>query len=151
MAQDFTKGGGVETAWMGPRGISTQQITLDFSARPATAAEVLAIFKVPRNTLVFRICAICHTPEGSAGNVDVGDGADVDGFLVDFNINSAASAANTLLLTEAAPNTVTGYSNGKFYAAEDTIDVIPSIDLDTAVVSFVVFMIHLDVDRGSVK
>ena len=150
MAQDFTKGAGIEAAWRGPRGVSTQQITIDFAKTPATSAEVLAIFKVPRNTLVFRICAICHVAEGATANVDVGDGADVDGFLVDFNVNSVASTVNTLALTEAAPNTVTGYSNGKFYSAEDTIDIIPSADLDAAVVSFVVFMVHLDVDRGGV-
>ena len=146
MAQDFTKGGGVEMAWRGPRGLSTQQLTIDFSKTPATSAEVLALFNVAKNTYVFKVFALCTTVEGGAANLDIGDGADVDGFLVDFNVNSLGAATNTLALTEGTPNTVTGYSNGKFYAAADTIDAIPSADLDAAVVTFTVVFIQLDPD-----
>jgi hypothetical protein len=145
MAQDFTKGNGTEVAWSGPRGWSMQRITIDFSKTTASSAEVLAIFNVPKNTLVSRIAAICHRAEGGAANVDVGDGSDVDGFLVDFNVNSVASSLSSLALTEGTPNTITGYSGGKYYTAADTIDIIPSADLDYAIVSFVVEMHCFDV------
>lgn len=149
MAQDFTKGGNTEIAWGGGRGLSVQTITIDFAKTPASSAEVLSVFKVGANTWVDRVAAICHTAEGSAGNVDVGDGSDVDGFLVDFNINSVAASVSTLSLTEGTPNTVTGYSGGKFYGAADTIDVIPSINLSKAKVSFVMFAVLLDPELGN--
>jgi len=145
MAQDFTKGSSPEVAWSSTRGWSMQSLTIDFSKTPASSAEVLSIFQVPKNTLVSRIAAICHRAEGGAAVVDVGDGSDTDGFLVDFNVNSVASSLSTLALTEGTPNTITGYSGGKYYTAADTIDVIPSADLDYAIVSFVVELHCFDV------
>jgi hypothetical protein len=38
-----------------------------------------------------------------------------------------------LVLAEAAPNTVLGYSNGKYYAAADTIDIKTINAADAAV------------------
>jgi hypothetical protein len=49
------------------------------------------------------------------------------------NANAVASYATSLVLTEAAPNTVTGYSNGKYYSAADTIDVVFVNEPDTLV------------------
>jgi hypothetical protein len=63
------------------------------------------------------------TAEGATLTIDVGDGSDTDGFLDGVNANTAAGYTNSLVLAEAAPNTVVGYSNGKYYAAADTLDV----------------------------
>lgn len=149
MAQDFTKGGDTEVVWGGSRGLSVQQLTIDCTKTPLTASEVCAAFKVGKNTWVDRIVAIDHVVEGSAGNIDVGDGSDVDGYLVDFNINSLGATASTLALTEGTPNTITGYSGGKFYTAADTIDFIPSINMTKGKFSLVMFAVLLDADLGT--
>jgi len=73
------------------------------------------------------------TAEGGTLTIDVGDGGDPDGFLDGVNANTAASYSTSLVLAEAAPNTVTGYSNGKYYAAADTIDVKTVNAADAAV------------------
>jgi hypothetical protein len=73
------------------------------------------------------------TAEGGTLTVDVGDGGDVDGFLDGVNANTAASYTTSLVLAEAAPNTVLGYSNGKYYSAADTIDIKTINAADTAV------------------
>ena len=73
------------------------------------------------------------TVEGGTLTIDVGDGTDPDGFLDGVNGNAAASYSTSLVLAEAAPNTVTGYSNGKYYSAADTIDVKTVNAADTAV------------------
>ena len=73
------------------------------------------------------------TAEGGTLTVDVGDGSDADGYLDGVNANTAASYATALSLAEATPNTVVGYSNGKYYSAADTIDVKTVNAADTAV------------------
>lgn len=147
MAQDFTKGGGVELAWTGNRGISVQQLTIDFSKTPASSAEVLAAFIVPKNTWVMKIAWECVRAEGSAATVNIGDGATPAGYASAFSVNALAAGSNQLTLTEGTPNTITGFSNGKFYTATDTIDVIPSANLANAILKLAVFFVSLDVDR----
>ena len=112
--------------------------TIDFKAAPALAAAVVAALAIPAGTLVQRVGYTVITPEGGTAAGTLGDGADVDGYIAAVNLNSAAGtkAISALALTEGAPNTVTGYSNGKFYTAADTIDFIPGNDLDAAVVEF---------------
>ena len=148
MAQDFTQGGSAHIPYEAGRGFGILHRTIDFSKTPATAAEVLAAIKIPTNCFVFRPFAILHKPEGSAGNFDFGDGSDVNGFLVDVNVNAAAgtTVSPNPSFTEGTPNTITGYSLGKFYAAGDTLDIIPSIDLDTAIVTVGVIAFDLNID-----
>jgi large exoprotein involved in heme utilization and adhesion len=88
--------------------------------------------------LVQRVGYTVITAEGGTAAGTLGDGADVDGYIAAVNLNSAAGtkAINALALTEGTPNTVAGYSGGKFYTAADTIDFIPGNDLDAAVVEF---------------
>jgi hypothetical protein len=112
--------------------------TIDFKAAPALAAAVVAALAIPAGTLVQRVGYTVITPEGGTAAGTLGDGADVDGYIAAVNLNSAAGtkAISTLALTTGTPNTVTGYSNGKFYTVADTIDFIPGNDLDAAVVEF---------------
>lgn len=100
---------------------------LDFSALNVSAADVVQAVKIPAGALVMDVWLKVTTAEGGAGNTDVGDADNVDGWDVDVDINAAA-----LTLGDGA------YAGGKYYAAEDTIDLIPSVDLDTAVVTVVV-------------
>lgn len=146
MAQDFTQGGSAHIPYDAGRGFGILHKTIDFSKTPATAAEVLSVIKVPANCFVFRPFFIVHKAEGSAGNFDFGDGSDTDGFLVDANVNSVAAGSPNPSFTEGTPNTITGYSLGKFYTAADTLDMIPSIDLDTAIITVGVIVFDLNID-----
>ena len=112
--------------------------TIDFKATPRNAAAVVPVLDIPAGTLVERVGYTVITPEGGTAGGTIGDGSDVDGFIATLNFNAAAGtkAISTLALTEGAPNTITGYSNGKFYTTADTIDFIPANNLDAAVVEF---------------
>lgn len=96
---------------------------IDFSELNVSAADVVQALKIPAGALVTDVWLEVLTAEGGAGNVDVGDASNVDGWDVDVDINAAA-----LTRGDGA------YAGGKRYAAADTIDLIPSVDLDTAVV-----------------
>lgn len=97
------------------------------------AGDVLAVISLPAKTYVLRAGIDVTTAEGGTLTLDLGDGTDPDGFLDGVDGNAVASYASTLALTEAAPNTVTGYSNGKYYSAADTIDLVMVNATDTAV------------------
>jgi large exoprotein involved in heme utilization and adhesion len=113
--------------------------TIDFKSAPKVGGVTVPVLDVPAGTLVLRAGYTVITPEGGTAAGTLGDGADVDGYIAAVNLNSAAGtkAISALALTEGTPNTVAGYSNGKFYTAADTIDlVLAQNDMDTAVVEF---------------
>tara|TARA_R110002012_G_scaffold321839_2_gene551777 strand:- start:150 stop:626 length:477 start_codon:yes stop_codon:yes gene_type:complete len=101
-------------------------ITTDRAAAGATAlagGDVIEVLSLPAKTLVLNVGLDVTTAEGGTLTIDVGDGADPDGYLDGVNANTAASYCSALALSEGTPNTVTGLSDGKYYAAADTIDV----------------------------
>jgi len=97
------------------------------------ANDILEVMPIPAKTYVMQVGLDVTTAEGATCTVDVGDATDPDGFLDGVNANTAASYATALVLAEAAPNTVLGYSNGKYYAAADTIDIKTINAADAAV------------------
>jgi len=113
--------------------VTRMEVTLDFakiaaarSAAGATAlasGDVLEVIPVPAKSLVMRVGYDVTTAEGATATFDLGDGSDADGYLNDVDLNSVASGVMALALTEGAPNTISGYSNGKYYSAADTIDI----------------------------
>jgi hypothetical protein len=118
--------------------------TVNFNANtggtPYSAADVLEVINVPANTKVVDMAVIVEVEEGATCTMNVGDGDDADGYFVNVNANSAGTTALALALTEAAPNTVTRYTNGKFYSAADTIDLTLGHDTDAAKVTVVAFL-----------
>lgn len=99
------------------------------------SADVYEILNIPAKTLVLRVGYDVTTVEGATATVHIGDGSDADGFVASANLNSVGSGASALALTEGAPNTVTGYSGGKYYSAADTIDLtLNNNGIDAAVV-----------------
>jgi hypothetical protein len=113
--------------------VTRMEVTLDFakiaaarSAAGATAlasGDVLEVIPVPAKSLVMRVGYDVTTAEGATATFDLGDGSDADGYLNDVDLNTVASGVMALALTEGTPNTITGYSNGKYYSAADTIDI----------------------------
>lgn len=121
------------------------EVVLDFAkikaARAAAgvaalgAADVLEIIPIKKGTRVKHVGYEILTPEGATFTFDLGDGSSAAGYLSNQDGNAAAGSMglSSLALTEGTPNTITGYSNGKFYTADDTIDmVLDHASVDTA-------------------
>ena len=104
------------------------EVTIDFSEKTAPASDTVQAMVIPKGADVSRVIVNVVTAEGSAGNIDVGD-SDPDGWQVDTDINATGRTVDV----DAAYPAV----GGKLYTAEDTIDITPSIELDTAVVTIV--------------
>lgn len=88
--------------------------------------DIANAIDVPANTFVFGVLAQVVAGEESSNMTacEIGDGADPNGWIVTKNATAAFVAfSGPVSLTEGAPNTVTGYSAGKFYSAADTIDL----------------------------
>ncbi len=108
----------------------------DYGKNPSEATEVVPVLQVPAGSLVLFVGAEVVGVEGGTAAGTLGDGDDPDGYLATLNANSAAFYTRGLTLTEGTPNTVTGYSGGKFYAAADTIDHVTTNALDAAVIRY---------------
>lgn len=141
---DLTKGGTAGLPYGERAKCYVLRNTVDFSETNLASAAVGQVLNIPAGVLVLRAGHRTITAEGATAAGTLGDGADVDGYLTASNLNSVATQISGLTLTEGAPNTVTGYSNGKFYATADTIDFIPANDLDAAVVEFFAVCIDLN-------
>lgn len=139
----FDKGTAALPVNNGLHRVSLVQVELDFAAITAaraaagatalTSGDVIQAMPVPAKCYVLALGLDVTTAEGGTLTIDVGDGDDADGFLDGVNANTVASYANSLALAEATPNTVVGYSNGKYYSAADTIDVTIVNAADAAV------------------
>lgn len=86
--------------------------------------DVAEVVKIPAGTLILGVHWEVVTVEGAARYFAVGDGASTNGFITTTSANSLASGASALALTEGTPNTVIGFSAGKYYSAADTLDVL---------------------------
>lgn len=139
----FNKGTAAAYPYEGTRAVTKIEVELDFAAIAAaraaagatalTSGDVLEVIQLPAKTYVLAVGLDVTTAEGGTLTIDIGDGSAADGYLDGVNANTVASYASTLALTEGAPNTVTGYSAGKYYAAADTIDVKTVNAADAAV------------------
>ena len=116
--------------------------TLDFNEVNRSSGDVLQLFNVPANTRVRSIAYKVQTAEGATLTFDIGDGDDVDGYIDGANGNTLnAGGDNSLVLAEAAPPTVLGYSGfGRRYAAADTIDLLLNNDAATAKITVIAVM-----------
>jgi hypothetical protein len=132
-ATGFNKGTAAAHVASGVNKVGLLEVTLNFATIAADritagntaigAGDVLEALSIPAKTYVIAVGIDVTTAEGGTLTLDIGDGADPDGYLDGVNGNAVAGYTSSLVLTEAAPNTVLGLSNGKYYAAADTIDV----------------------------
>ena len=98
---------------------------LDFSEINVASADVVNALKIPAGAVVTHVRIRTLTAEGGVATVDVGDAVDPNGWVAAANANAEAG-----ILIGAGALAV----NGKQYDVEDTLDLIPSADLDTAVI-----------------
>lgn len=138
MATDLTKGSSSGFPCDRPR-VAVVSRTLD----QALAAGVAEMIHVPAGTFVLKVIATVEKADTGASTrtFSVGDGSAAAGFIVATDAKTPATVASTLALTTGTPNTVTGYSNGKFYAAADTIDLTAVQDLTDAVITVTAVLI----------
>lgn len=139
---NVAKGGTVGAHYDRPRIFATS-ITL---TGPLLAADVYQAINVPAGTRVLHVVADVKSADTGAGTrtFNVGDGTTGGGFLSTVNAKSVAKSTSSLALTEGTPNTITGYSGGKTYAAADTIDFTPLQDLADVVVTLTAVMLDLN-------
>jgi hypothetical protein len=113
--------------------VNRVEVELDFAAIAAArsaagatalaAGDVLEAIPLPAKALVMAVGVDVTTAGTTDLDLDIGDGTDPDGFHDGISVDAVGSFCTALALAEAAPNTVVGYSNGKYYSAADTIDV----------------------------
>lgn len=117
-----TASGGSNAA--GSPAVTVIENIFDAGRRNLAAADVVEVISIPAKTRVLNVFYEVLTADASQ-TLTIGDGDDTDGYIAGADVGTAGNAGcSALALTEAAPNTVTGYSNGKFYSAADTIDLL---------------------------
>lgn len=99
----------------------TLENTFDFAESSKVANSVLEMISIPAGTFVSKVLVDVITAD-TGNTFDVGS-TDIDGWHDGVDATAAVKTMSTLLLTEAAPNTVTGYTAGKLYTTADTIDL----------------------------
>ncbi len=90
----------------------------DTSSINMTGSDVYQIFKVGNGVMPVNVYTYVATAEGGAASLDIGDGASTTRYEGDADLNSAG-------VYKSMDNTTV-------YMGDDTIDIIPSTDLDTA-------------------
>jgi hypothetical protein len=108
----------------------------------AAADDIHQVIAIPAHTTVERVGARVTKVEGEASTFDVGDGADVDGYLDGVDANALGSKSSVPVLEEGTPNVLNPkYGLGKHYTAADTIDVKSlTVGLDKAVIEIYAFV-----------
>jgi hypothetical protein len=143
----FDKGTAAAYLDKGKYSLTKLEVALDFAAITAaraaagatalTAGDALEVIRIPAGTQVVAVGLSVTTAEGGTLTVDVGDGDDPDGWLDGVNANTAAGySSSTVTISEGTPNTISpAFAFGKYYGAEDTIDVKTVNAADTAVMT----------------
>lgn len=101
---------------------------LNFADTPASAADVIQALKIPAGSMVLSVLTYINTAEGDVATCDVGDATDPNGYNDACDLNAAAGTVEKALEADAL-------SVGKYYAADDTIDLTLDHNLDAAIVT----------------
>jgi len=113
--------------------VTRYEVELDFTAIAAArlaagatalaSGDVLEALPIPAKSLVMHV-GVDVVRAGTSGlTLDVGDGADADGYL--DGVSGAAVGSFCSVATVAGdPGALVGLSAGKYYTAADTVDVV---------------------------
>lgn len=129
----------------GPNGTIRVDAVVDFSkalgaggvagAVGMSADDVLPVINVPAGAYVrCAVQVVTPTVHADARTIDVGDGDSVEGYANNADMKTAGRYHVAPTLVEAAPNTILGYSFGKYYATADTIDIRAVTPIVTGIV-----------------
>ena len=98
---------------------------IDTAVKNLASGDIWQAITVPAGSIVVAVGAVILTAEGGTLTIDVGDGDDADGYLNDASGNSAGASYSSI-------NGTLAYSGGRYYSAEDTIDVLANNAADAA-------------------
>jgi hypothetical protein len=113
--------------------VTRYEVELDFAeiaaarltagATALASGDVLEALPIPAKALVMHVGVDVVTAGTTGLTLDVGDGADADGYL--DGVSGAAVGSFCSVATVAGdPGALVGLSAGKYYSAADTIDVV---------------------------
>jgi len=102
--------------------------TLDLSVLTVASNDTVQVINIPAGSRVLGVQyrLTTATATNKVTTFDIGDGANAAGWASNVSSTNEAGWQASGFAASAATNgviTVTGYSAGKFYAADDTIDV----------------------------
>jgi hypothetical protein len=140
---DRSQGGGGAPAGHLPSSQYRPKKVIDFAETPYLAADVLNLFDIPADMFVERVAVRVIKAEGAVATAGVGDGTTPTGFLTAVNLNAVATTISQLLLTEGVPNTITGYTGGKHYAAGDKLDMTLNHNVSNGKIEVTMFGLYL--------
>ena len=119
---------------------------LDTNAVNQGAAGVAQCIPIKAGMEVLSVVVEVVTEEGGTLTVDVGDGADADGYIDGADMNATvgdfytsvvphvfANAAGDIVTPSGNDETDFGIIGGKFYTTADTIDILINDNADAAV------------------
>ncbi|HEX7116272.1 MAG TPA: hypothetical protein VF193_14185 [Steroidobacter sp.] len=102
-----------------------REVVFDATQKALAQNDVAELIDVHAGETVLRVDAQVLSADANAGTFDVGDGADADGYLDGIDAQQVGYNAMSPILAEGTPNSIAGYTAaGKFYAADDTIDLV---------------------------
>ena len=78
-------------------------VRYSFAQRSLVALDQATFFTLPKGYVHERLDIVQRTPQGAAGNFDVGIAGDLDGFADGVNANTAANTRVPLAGTESLP------------------------------------------------
>ena len=113
------------------------QKEINFATLLGAVADVIEIMTIPAGAFVTNVWSYINTAEGGVATGDVGDGTDPNGYNDALDLNAAAGTVEKCLEADAL-------SVGKYYAAEDTIDLTLDHECDTGIVTFIVEYVMLE-------
>jgi len=103
-------------------------IKLDFSETNVSNADVVQSIQIPQGAFVTAVYVRIRTAEGGVATADIGDATDANGWDALIDLNAVATT------TTRSEDGTDAFAVGKLYTVADTIDVVPTADLDTAVI-----------------
>ena len=95
-----------------------------FAGLDGTAGDVLQVFALPAGTLITQMGLSVYTADSLTGTIALGDGTSTAGWGAAKILNAVASQI-TLVGDAFGPDN----TSGKFYVAEDTLDMLSATAL----------------------
>jgi hypothetical protein len=138
--------------------------TVTCSTVPMATSDVYQLFDVPENTLVLAVSWEVTTTNNVTATFDIGDGSDPDGFIDGASADAVAAGCSAIALTPTTSTITyltdtngtlgtttvvtatafTGYTEGKYYEATDTIDLTARAGLTNLVLKVRAVCVQLE-------
>jgi len=114
------------------------QNTLDFDKTNVSAADVVECLKIPADMLVTNVSTYVITADGETCTATLGDGDGAAEWKDSINLNSTGGYY--------AVSGTDDYSEGKYYSANDTIDLTMGHDTEDAKIHIIATGVNATAD-----